>query len=312
MILYYALGGGLGHIARSFALIAYAPKTLRPRIRLLVSSKSAELTRPYSPCPMDLVPFQAMVDRVLYAQFLGGYFKKHEFSCIVTDTFPFGLVGELAHPASEIPRVLVGRYMQWDAYRTRCGDMDDAIWPEVAVMIEKQEEAYRETMERHSRVISAQWPISLASLRNNVPPDGPPACCVVHSGPQSEIERLMKFARNIMTRQGIRGAPEVFTPQKGLFPLEHHLSGFSDIVTGAGYGSCAASIVLKGKIRYHFYPFPRRFDDQALRLERLREGQWGSVQPGDASTAAAVLWREIGQILKQGGLNGDMGSMPYC
>jgi len=298
MILYYALGGGLGHIARSFALIAHAPKALQARIRLLVSSKSAHVARPHSPRPVDHVPQWAMADLGRYFQFLTDHFKEYGFSCIVIDTFPFGLMGELKNMAPELPRVLVGRYLRWDAYVDRCGGTDDGLWPQVAVMIEQQEDKYLEQLKHNCRVIEARWPVSLAGPTDGAASAGRPACCIVHSGPPSETGRLMSVAREIMAEREMAGVPEVFTPEKGLFPLERHLLRFSDIVTGAGYASCAAAAVLNGQVRYHLHPFPRRFDDQDLRLRRFKEGQWGNGPPGDASTVADILWGNVTASLK--------------
>lgn len=292
MILYYALGGGLGHISRSLALLAHAPQPLLQSVRLLVSSRSAEVARPISPCPMDLVPERAMADRRLYTRFLDEYLQSHDVSCIVVDTFPFGLLGELKHRAPRLPRVLVGRYLRWDAYRERCGDLAGAAWPQVAILIEDQEESCREEAARHGRVVTAPWPVSLAR-----PVDGTadirPACCIVHSGSPEEMDRLMLEARRIMAEREMEGAPEIFTPDRGLFPVERSLARFTDVVSGAGYAGCAAAAVLKGRVRYHLHPFPRRFDDQALRLRRLEEGTWGDVSAGDAARTAAVLWGEV-------------------
>jgi hypothetical protein len=217
----------------------------------------------------------------------------------VVDTFPFGLLGELRHPAPHLPRVLVGRYLRWDAYRKRCGTLGGAVWPRVAVMIEEQQSAYLEETGRHSRIITARWPVSLARPTDGTAPGVRPACCIVHSGPSAEMSRLADLARTIMAGRAITGTPEVFSPEKGLFPLEHHLSCFSDIVAGAGYASCAAAAVLKGRVRYHLHPFPRRFDDQALRLRRLYESRWGADSAGDASTVAAIVWGEVELLLKK-------------
>jgi hypothetical protein len=299
MILYYTLGGGLGHISRSLALLFHAPEPLLPTVRLLVSSKSADAARLCSPCPMDLVPEWAMADRGLYFRFLDEYLQRYAFSCIVVDTFPFGLLGELRHPAPHLPRVLVGRYLRWDAYRERCGTLGGAVWPRVAVMIEEQERRYLEEAGRHSSIITAQWPVSLARPTDGAAPGVRPACCIVHSGPSSEMSILRDMARTIMAERGIPGTPEVFTPEKGLFPLEHHLSCFSDIVAGAGYASCAAAAVLEGRVRYHLHPFPRRFDDQALRLRRLRERRWGADSAGDAFRVAAIVWSEVESLTKK-------------
>jgi len=296
MILYYALGGGLGHVARSFALISHAPESVRSRIRLLVSTRSAHVALPCSPCPVDQVPEEAMADRKVYARFLADYLGRHKFSRMVIDTFPFGLLGELRNAAPDLPRVLVGRYLRWDAYCERCGGTEGAVWPRAAIMIEAQEEAYVEALERKSRVIMAPWPVSLASPADLMPQVDKPAFCVAHSGPPEETRLLVEKAKAIMAARGIQGVPEVFTPERGLFPLERHLSHFSDIVAGAGYAACAAAAALKGRRQYHLHPFPRRFDDQALRLSRLLKGGRGD-STGDASTTAGILWREAAAVV---------------
>jgi hypothetical protein len=300
MILYYALGGGLGHISRSFALIAYAPEALRPEIRLLVSSRSAAVALPHAPCPMDVVPEQAMAERSLYFRFLAGYLARHDFSCIILDTFPFGLLGELADTAVTLPRILVGRYLRWDAYRERCAALNHAVWPRVAIMIEEQERSYLEESMRHGRIINAPAPISLARATEGPAPGAAPACCIVHSGPAEETARLMDIAKHVMAARALQGPAKVFLPREGVFPVERNLSSFSDIVSGAGYAGCAASAVLNGRVRYHLHPFPRRFDDQARRLRLLREGRWGDTSMGSTPSAASALWGEVEALLSHG------------
>ena len=294
MILYYALGGGLGHIARSFALLGHAPRTLLPRLRLLVSSASAEITRQHSPCPMDRVPRWAMTDRGEYFRFLAEYIERHSFSSMILDTFPFGLLGELQQMVPHLPRVLVGRYLQWDAYRKRCAPLQkNAIWPRTAVMIEQQEKEYLDEIGRHTRIVIAQWPVSLVRPTDRSALCGKPACCIVHSGTPEEMGTLRAIAQRVMAEKGIVGHPEIFRPSKGLFPMEHHLERFSDRVTGAGYGSCASAVAMNSLARYHLHPFRRKFDDQALRLKRLQEGRWVDGSGGDTSAVATILWREV-------------------
>ncbi len=294
MILYYALGGGLGHIARSFALIEHAPRPIRSRIRILVSSSAAPAAEPGFPCPVDRVPDGAMSHTGRYKNFLVDYFGKHRFRCIVMDTFPFGLLSEMKYVMPRLPRILVARYLRWNAYLDMCGGINDAVWPEGAVIIEEQDSMYSDALRNNCFLAMARWPVSPARPREISPSSGKTACCIVHSGPKDEIDQLTGLARRVMAEKRIPGLPRVLTPDDGIFPAERHLSGFSDIVTGAGYASCASAALLKGKIRYHLHPFHRRFDDQSLRLERLKSGFWMDDKPGSSSEAAGILWDLVG------------------
>ncbi len=290
MILYYALGGGLGHIARSFALVEHAPKSLKGRIRLLVSSKSSPAAEPGFPCPVDRVPDTVMNDVGRYPRFLADYFKKHKFACIVVDTFPFGLLGEMKYFMPDVPRILIGRYLRWDVYHDMCGTENGAIWPNDSIVIEEQEKVYDEILHRHSSVTKVCSPISAARPSDAPVTSARPALSIVHSGSKAEMSRLMAEARRIMADNNIPGPPRVITPETKIFPVERNLSGITDIVAGAGYASCAAALVLKGRVRYHLYPFRRRYDDQALRLKRLTDATWTDGAADGASRISGILW----------------------
>jgi hypothetical protein len=294
MILYYALGGGLGHIARSLVLIDQAPEELRGQIRLLVSSRSAEAARPVCPCPLDIVPLDAMVNGRTYASFLDSYINKHRFSCIIVDTFPFGLLGELAMTAANIPRFMIGRYLRWDSYKQRIEKLSAAVWPIFSVMIETQSEEYLTVIRHHGQVVQYNSPLSLARAENISLSEKVPAWCVVHSGEEEELNALLKFARQLMLHSGAAGEPEIITPDQQVFPLEQKLDRFSDVVSGAGYASCAASVVLKDTVRYHLHPFPRRYDDQESRVQQIRNGSWGVTDRGAGQiNAGQLLWDEV-------------------
>lgn len=290
MILYYALGGGLGHLSRSLTLIEHAPEDLKSRMRILVSTKSAPAAKAHFPCPVDGVPGAAMSEMRRYREFLANYISRHDFTCIVLDTFPFGLLGELKAMAPRLSRVLVARYLKWEAYLTMCRSVSSAIWPEDAILIEEQGSAYRAMLQNNCFVVTARWPISPANSRDVPAVSRPPACCVIHSGTRAEIDVLTNLAKRVMADKGIPGTPEVFTPSRKIFPVERYPWFFSDIVTGAGYASCAAATLLDGRVRYHLHPFDRRFDDQHLRLARLKSGTWIDTSPGSAAQTASLLW----------------------
>jgi hypothetical protein len=300
MILYYALGGGLGHIARSIAVIGQAPAAIQNSIRLLVSSNCAEAARPVCPCPMDTVPEEAMAIRRLYRCFLDRYLNLHGFTCMVLDTFPFGLVGEWSTFAPELPRILVGRYLRWDIYQKSVKPLLSPTWPQVSLMIEDQDVEYMSDMSRHSRLMQCNSLLSLARPDDYAMSVGRrPVWCVVHSGSAQELATLVGISRQLMAEQGVAGTSKILTPDQGGFPLEQNLRGFTDVVSGAGYASCAAAKINDGKVRYHLHAFSRRYDDQELRLSRLRMGRWGENHtPENGKNAGQLLWDEVAGLRK--------------
>jgi hypothetical protein len=295
MILYYALGGGLGHIARSLAILERMPAPLRGQCRLLVSSLSAGIAVPHAPCPVDRVPPAVMENKEDYFAFFTAYLRTHCFTAIVADTFPFGLLGELRGEAGEVPRVLVGRYLRWEPYAARYGA--GGRRPDAAVLLEEQEPAYRENLERRGRVMLRPGPVSLAGA---FPPSSRRRCCLFHTGDGAELKILAHRAQGVMAELGLSGAPEVIVPENGLFPVERHLAGYSDVVAGAGYGACAMALLGRGTVRFHLTPFPRRYDDQALRLQRLRDGMWGSMAGDATGEAAGAVWGAVQEVMARG------------
>lgn len=292
MILYYALGGGLGHVSRSLAILERLPASLRHDCRLLVSSQSAGIAVPHAPCPVDRVPPAVMGRKEDYFAFFATYLRAHCFTAMVVDTFPFGLLGELGWQARDIPRVLVGRYLRWEPYVVQFGQQ--ARWPDAAVLLEEQEPAYREELERRGRVTLLPGPVSLCGGF----PSGPrQRCCVFHSGDAAEREILAQRAQVVMAELGMQGLPDVIVPERGRFPVERHLAGYSDVVAGAGYAACAMAVLGKGALRFHLTPFPRRYDDQALRLQRLHAGLWGSAGGDATGEAAAAIWTEVEDLV---------------
>ncbi len=121
-VLYYAAGGGLGHVSRALAVLSAAALP-EGTARVLLTSEYAGLAAKLFPCPADTVPDDAMRSRGAYDSFLDSYLSRGGFRALVLDTFPAGIVGEWARRAAGIPRFLVARSLRWDAYapRTRGG-----------------------------------------------------------------------------------------------------------------------------------------------------------------------------------------------
>ncbi|WP_008310565.1 hypothetical protein [Leptolyngbya sp. PCC 6406] len=106
--LIYALGGGWGHLNRAIALTQAVPHF----VDILVNSPytatvQASLQR--SDITLHGLPEGLSVNGV--PPYIHHWITQHPADCLIVDTFPRGLVGELADllPALEMPRILVHR-----------------------------------------------------------------------------------------------------------------------------------------------------------------------------------------------------------
>src|SRR4051812_38170870 len=96
MILYYAIGGGLGHLARARRVLT----------RLGLRDRAVILTAFAEPRITGGIPTITSADFTVYER-------------IIVDAFPCGLLGELQDVG--VPMDYVPRLLQWDAYASATG-----------------------------------------------------------------------------------------------------------------------------------------------------------------------------------------------
>lgn len=284
-ILYYAVGGGLGHITRAITILdRIGDAGLSARI--LASSVHAPLAARTSRHPVDCCPGGILASRRSYHAFLAGYLAEHAIDAIVLDTFPWGIVGEWKYLAADLPRLLIARSLKWDIYSGHVapdGRGRGLPVPVKTLAIEPLEEPYRELLERRSAVADLHLPIVDAPL-----PEGPPAerCLVVHSGDATEQRELVDYARDVMNREGRSVEIETIFPDREIYPARAWFGRYRYVVSGAGYNMAAESS-RAGAGRTHFlFPFKRKFDDQLRRIEHIRGGMWSDPRGGGADEAA--------------------------
>jgi hypothetical protein len=223
MLLYAATGGGLGHITRSYAIIAALIAQdggFSGRVRLLVSSSLWSLAAPLAPCPVDIVPEAARASRSAYLAFLEDYYGRHDFRALVLDTFPQGIVGEWAEVGKSLPRVLIARYLKWGAYRARLG-RHGGPRPGRVLAVEGLSVRYLQWLRDEADVDFMDFPIlfkpdGVSGEAYGGAPDAEKkimypqsSSCrhdgwlIVHSGPPGEIDALREFAAALRRDAGL-------------------------------------------------------------------------------------------------------------
>lgn len=269
MWLIYALGGGWGHLTRAASLARAA----RQRVMILSNS-------PHAPAIRDRVP-EAEV-RVLDAGVTAAAARDAVVaelaegpSCLIVDTFPRGLGGELADllDAVTVPKVLVHRDLN-PRYALRHRGFVSTRYDLVIVPGKGEGGAFGDLP---NAVTTAPW---LIRSRAEITPAEPRGVFVCAAGRAEEAE-WYRAVDGRLREEGI--AVEC---ADGSWPAMDRMASAAVAVGGGGYNTvheCAAlGIPLVAR------PWTRKYDRQALRIERASQWTWVRAVESVEQAVAAV------------------------
>lgn len=290
MVLYYAMGGGLGHLTRARAVLHTL--ALGPAM-LLTASPFARDPRVHGPHDVVLAPPALAFQPARYHAWLRTLFARLRPRQLVLDAFPAGLRGEFCHvPVPPGVEVLhVARRLRWDTYARRltvsCPRLHRA-W-----VLEPLPAAQTAFLRAHADAVTPLTLTDPPALLGDALSDRlgelrrrQPLWLIVHAGSEGETHALLDDAR----RQARTASPaphlvlvaphrpaalasdvthlDVY-PAALLFPLADRLftaGGFNTMRQAAPY-----------RARHHARPFPRRFDDQRARVLRA-DTRWAPAE----------------------------------
>ncbi len=287
MILYYAMGGGLGHLVRARAM-AHTMEWYD----MTVFSASPHVADPRvlgGFAHVQVAPELAAA-RTECGELLYDTINRIQPSDIVVDTFAVGILGELPFLITEfgVPLLHVARYVK----------------PELLLPPHKRPFIHFDTTyvveplaDEHVEFVTALssevLPLELIDPPAHLPDDqralieahastDAPLWLVVHSEPREETEQLVEYAREMALMEGIAprfvvttpGA-DVFAHEPGsdilyidIFPASALFARADRIITACGFNAMRQAAPFGD--RHRFLPFARRYDDQYLRAERYR------------------------------------------
>lgn len=231
MIVYYAPGGGLGHLTRAVRVLDALGLDA-----VIVTTSSFDIGRDVVRVPLSLEG-----DVTRHRDFL----RDLGATRILADTFPAGIQGELS--GLDVRIDYVARLLRWRVYR----EAVPCALPPIDTMY---------VVEELTHHVDAREVVHLDLTPPDVP-EVPPEhyTLVVHSGPAEEVEELIAYAHD-------RGAPDVLVAN--VYPARHLYPAAARIVTAAGFNTMLETRQWAHK--HDVVPFPRRFDDQFLRAARRR------------------------------------------
>lgn len=276
MILYYAMGTGLGHLTRARAVIHTL--NLAPDVTILTDSQCEVGLFNTVRMPADLR--EGREDAADWVRAKISELKADEF---YLDAFPCGLYGEFdrgfwATAAGDVKVTYLARLLRFERYRT--------IMPDKPINLTRTL-VFEELTADHRQYVEAQS----GDVRDFGELKDPPEDCpqvalellqqhpdfwlVVHCGSKDELKRLVDYARQL--QQDMQDETTILVVSNYKIAHEHVIcesfyradslfSAARKIVTAGGFNSMRQ---LKRYSEKHFFlPFERFFDDQYTRAAR--------------------------------------------
>jgi hypothetical protein len=286
--LYYALGGGYGHVTRARRVLRALG--LDGGAAIVAGSAALADSRNAGGIPTIVVPpeLERSVDQ--HRHWLEMLVREQQVERLLVDTFPAGIHGELSGLATPRLRLdYVGRLLRWDAYAHAVPAAPPRF--HTAHTVEELTPAHAAFLQANSAEII---PLDLAPVAaldsvDRGPSMPEPYSLVVHSGPAAEVLELIDHCRTLRALDGTSERIVVVTgatidlpndvERLDRFPAVGLFSAARRIVSAAGFNLILESEPWRHK--HHVVPFDRRFDDQYLRATRRRSrtSAAGSVTP---------------------------------
>jgi predicted glycosyltransferase len=237
MIIYYAAGGGLGHLTRARAVLHTLG--LKDRVALLTASPFAADKRVVGDAEIISIPQSFVTEPQSYKVWLRETFARHQPTKIYIDSFPAGIVGEFCdfEFAANTELVHLARLLKWEAYSGQI----QGTPPHFALTyrLEPLAAEHHAYLQNHSDEISPLLlkdpphdlneevkKAAVAIMRSSViellvrHPQSPgqtpavrrPIWLIVHSGSSAETAELVAYAAEMSYLEQIQARLVVITP----------------------------------------------------------------------------------------------------
>jgi hypothetical protein len=272
MNLFYAMGGGMGHVYRTWVFIQHFKIT-----EYKVISANSLVRKLFTE---DHIIF---LDADRYEESWNAFadvtLPTLHASAIYVDTFPAGITGELSTLIVNFPVYYIARRMRWKNYVALTSGLTLSF--SKVFQLEPLESDHEDFIRnRSSQIVSLrlQYPAgSVANIPKELIPAHRPVWLIVHAFHKEETETLLQYAKDVARLEKINPCFIVLSDQpievsEGMcvpyFPAADWFPLADKIFTAAGFNSVQQAQPYLNKVT--FFPFPRRYDDQAWRVAAVK------------------------------------------
>ncbi len=277
MVLYYAVGGGMGHVIRANAICSMFDLELNNTIILV--SPNTFVKKIFRNKAQIIHLDQSLSNNTkLLSSFISNIIKKHKIDKIFFDTFPCGIKGEFNYiKTKNIKLIYIARLLNWKSYIYNiCNFIKKYDNTYIIEPIESEHYNFIKTNCNAIEHIQINYTL--------LPPDGnlydfiisqsQDVWLVVHSQPIEELTILYEHAIDIKRIKKSEAQIIVVTQiDKKLLPQHwlvfdcidaYKLFAYVDkIFTACGFNSMLLTLAYSNK--HHFIPFKRKYDNQFMR-----------------------------------------------
>lgn len=278
-ILYYCLGGGLGHITRFTAFCHTL--AIKP---ILITLQNDYLSNILSRFASDffILPEKLVSDKAGLKDWVLNIIKQTNPKKIIMDAFPGGILGELSNCRRELDNIeieYIARILKLDTYQKRL----ESELPHINKIWQVEEFGYEQKIWLNNLAQINNIPINRLKLEypnfnvdsNIILPQN--SWLIVHSGSELELQELYEYARDTALLEKVtpnyviigQKTKPTFLPKDlpfyNVYPVTNLLKKASRVVSGAGFNIMEQMSQMKAK--HMVLPFNRALDDQHLRLK---------------------------------------------
>ncbi len=277
--MYYAVGGGMGHITRAKAVL-YTAEIEKEEVIICTASKYAgELLKDYN---YEIIPGELAYDKSELQNWLLDFIKTHEIGGVYLDVFPGGIIGEwMDFPLKELNFFYMARIFKYLFYQSKFkGSFPSFSEIFICEKIPKDQLDWTRKLGKKISFFNLFYEekSSSESLRKQFEKSDQTNWIIVHSGPEKEVEVLFQEAIDLANMEktdakfwlisgtlpdSLKGKVEYIGSQTFNDLLE-----LSDLIISAcGFNTMHQLKFIK--TRHVSIPFERKYDNQFWRKKNM-------------------------------------------
>ncbi len=285
MNLYYAIGGGLGHLSRAGAFL-HTLAIDKQDVIIVTSSSYADKVFP--DFQTVLIPNTLSNNPAKLQLYLLKIVEQYQVFRIFLDAFPCGMFGEwIGFPLKNLQFDLVARVLNLPNYIFKQSEYPQFSQIYICELLAESQKNILHEVCNSVKNINLIYPKHelTASIKQILHKISKPIWLIVHSEPESELLVLLNYAKDLAmiekTDPFFLIISQCNLPTKNVnemvidyYPAYSIFQFVDKIFTASGFNSMSQTNTFREK--HYFIPFQRRYDDQFLRAA-LRKASFNTL-----------------------------------